>query len=151
MIFRSRYKLATIIMVLASLTGFVLGFFLFDKQVLTQGFSFRAECPNFLFVITDDQSWIHTSFSGYSAVQTPNFDRIAREGIYFENAFVSAPTCTASRSAILTGRHFWELGPAAQLWGAFPDTLQTYQQLLESHGYKIGYSGKGWGPGYAPK
>lgn len=138
-------------MIVASLIGLALGGLLFHKQLLTKLFPFHQERPNFLFIITDDQSWVHTSFAGYPAVQTPNFDRIAREGVYFENAFASAPTCTASRSAILTGRNFWELGPAGQLWGAFPETLQTYQQILERHGYKIGYSGKGWGPGYAPK
>jgi len=116
-----------------------------------QEIHYNGPRPNFLFVVTDDQSWIHTSYAGYPALQTPNFDRIAHEGIYFENAFVSAPTCTASRSAILTGRHFWELGSAGQLWGEFPDTLDTYQQILQANGYKVGYSGKGWGPGYAPQ
>lgn len=106
--------------------------------------------PNFLLVITDDQSWAHTSFAGYPAVKTPHFDRIASEGIYFNNAYASAPTCTASRSALLTGQHFWRLGPASQLWGHFPEDLVTYQKILQKHGYKIGYSAKGWGPGNAP-
>ncbi|HSC76795.1 MAG TPA: sulfatase [Pseudomonadales bacterium] len=110
-----------------------------------------AKRPNFLFVVTDDQSWIHTSFAGYAAVKTPNFDRIASEGIYFDNAYASAPTCTASRSAIVTGQHFWRLGSAAQLWGEFPETLNTYQKILAANGYKIGYTGKGWGPGKAAK
>jgi uncharacterized sulfatase len=102
-----------------------------DYKPEDQGRHYSGPRPNFLFVITDDQSWIHTSYAGYPAVQTPNFDRIAHEGIYFENAFASAPSCTASRSAVLTGRHFWELGSAGQLWGEFPDTLRTYQQILE--------------------
>ena len=78
----------------------------FSTKLRDQEVLYNGPRPNFLFVITDDQSWIHTSYAGYPALQTPNFDRIANEGIYFENAFVSAPTCTASRSAILTGRHF---------------------------------------------
>jgi uncharacterized sulfatase len=102
--------------------------------------------PNLLLVITDDQSWIHTGYSS-PVLRTPNFDRIANEGVYFDNAFTSAPTCTASRSAILTGQHFWRLGPAAQLWGDFPAELVNYQRLLEQHGYLVGYTGKGWGPG----
>ncbi len=124
---------------------------LFYSKPWDQDVHYNGPRPNFLFVLTDDQSWIHTSYAGYPAVQTPNFDRIAHEGIYFENAFASAPSCTASRSAILTGRHFWELGSAGQLWGEFPDTLRTYQQILQANGYKVGYSGKGWGPGYAPQ
>jgi len=105
--------------------------------------------PNFLFIVTDDQSWIHTSYAGTTAIQTPNFDCIAREGIYFEHAYASAPTCTASRSAILTGQHFWRLGSAGLLYGEFPPALvnDNYQAILAAHGYKIGYTGKGWGPG----
>lgn len=106
--------------------------------------------PNILLVISDDQSWAHTSFAGYPAVKTPNFDRIASEGVYFQSAYASAPTCTASRSALLTGQHFWRLGSAGQLWGLFPDDLVTYQKILQKQGYKIGYSAKGWGPGKAP-
>jgi uncharacterized sulfatase len=103
--------------------------------------------PNFLLVVTDDQSWLHNSFAGYPALKTPNFDRIAREGVYFEKAYASAPSCTASRTAILTGQHFWKSGSAAQLWGEYPASLLNYQSLLQRHGYKTGYTGKGWGPG----
>ena len=125
--------------------GLLLGLVLFDKTPSPKSIA----RPNFLLVITDDQSWIHTSFAGYPAVKTPNFDRIASEGIYFRNAYTSAPTCTASRSAILTGQHFWRLGSAGQLWGEFPASLTTYQDILEKNGYKTGYTGKGWGPGKA--
>ena len=125
--------------------GLLLGLVLFNKTPPPKS----IERPNFLLVITDDQSWIHTSFAGYPAVKTPNFDRIASEGIYFRNAYTSAPTCTASRSAILTGQHFWRLGSAGQLWGEFPASLTTYQNILEKNGYKVGYTGKGWGPGKA--
>ena len=103
--------------------------------------------PNILFVLTDDQSWLHTSYSGEPEVSTPNFDRIAREGVYFTRAYVSAPTCTASRSAILAGQHFWRLGSAAVLWGEFQRSTLSYQQILEDQGYHTGYTGKGWGPG----
>lgn len=105
--------------------------------------------PNFLLVITDDQSWLHNSFAGYPAIETPNFDRLAREGVYFDKAYASAPSCTASRSAILTGQHFWRTGSAAQLWGEYPASLVGYQRLLQEHGYKTGFTGKGWGPGRA--
>lgn len=103
--------------------------------------------PNFLLIVTDDQSWLHNSFAGYPAIRTPNFDRLAREGVYFDNAYASAPSCTASRTAILAGQHFWRTGSGAQLWGEYPSTLLNYQRLLEQHGYKTGYTGKGWGPG----
>ncbi len=108
--------------------------------------------PNFLFIMTDDQSWIHTSKAGYPLIATPNFDHLANEGLYFENAFVSAPSCTPSRSAVLTGQHFWRLESGAVLHGDYPDKEVTYQQLLAAAGYQTGYTGKGWGPGnIAPK
>jgi N-sulfoglucosamine sulfohydrolase len=146
---------------ITAIVGLLVGLALFTKTKPdkpapeaqpTEELPLKAEKrPNFLFVITDDQSWIHTSFAGYPAVKTPNFDRIASEGIYFRNAYASAPTCTASRSAIVTGQHFWRLTSAAQLWGEFPETLTSYQKILEQNGYKVGYTGKGWGPGRAVK
>lgn len=140
-----RRHVLPLLLLLLSCVGFLTGFHFFN-QPMPQKPTAR---PNFLLVITDDQSWIHTSYAGYPAVRTPNFDRLAQEGIYFDKAYVSAPTCTASRSAILTGQHFWRLGSAGQLWGEFPPALTTYQQILAEHGYKTGYTGKGWGPGKA--
>lgn len=104
--------------------------------------------PNFLFVISDDQSWVHTSKAGYDLVSTPNFDQIANEGLYFPNAFVSAPSCTPSRSAILAGQDFWRLQSAGLLWGEYPKIMLSYQDILRDAGYAVGFTGKGWGPGY---
>ncbi|MBL4820308.1 MAG: sulfatase [Gammaproteobacteria bacterium] len=103
--------------------------------------------PNILFVITDDQSWIHTSFTGEPGVVTPHFDRIAREGVYIDRAYVSAPSCTASRSAILAGQDFWRLGSAGVLRGNFEKSTLSYQRILKDNGYHTGYTGKGWSPG----
>ncbi|MGH8497670.1 MAG: sulfatase family protein [Methylococcales bacterium] len=103
--------------------------------------------PNFLFIISDDQSWIHTSKTGYELVSTPNFDRIATEGLFFKNSFASAPSCTPSRSAILSGQDFWRLESAAFLWGTYSNNMISYQDILKSAGYAVGYTGKGWGPG----
>ena len=107
----------------------------------------NAAVPNFLFVITDDQSWIHTSRAGYELVSTPHFDQLANEGVYFNNAFVSAPSCTPSRAAVLAGQDFWRLGSAGLLWGAYSDIMISYQQILQEAGYATGFTGKGWGPG----
>jgi uncharacterized sulfatase len=107
------------------------------------------ERPNFLLILTDDQSAIHTSRAGYPAVSTPRFDALADGGIYFRNAYAAAPTCTASRSAILTGQHAWRLQSAALLWGEWPPALASYQDRLRAAGYHTGSTGKGWGPGKA--
>ena len=104
--------------------------------------------PNILFFITDDQSWIHNSFAGEQAIKTPGFDSVAREGIYFENAFCAAPSCSPSRGAIITGQEIWRLGEAAQLFSAVPKELSksSFPLLLEANGYYIGYTQKGWEP-----
>ncbi len=67
-----------------------------------------ADRPNILFCIADDWGWPHAGAYGDPVVQTPAFDRLAREGVLFENAFVTAPSCTPCRNSILTGQ--WHCG-----------------------------------------
>jgi arylsulfatase A-like enzyme len=103
--------------------------------------------PNILLAIADDWSWPHASIAAEPVVRTPSFDRIARDGVLFRNAFVTAPTCTASRGALLTGQWPWRLGEGANLFGTLPARVAVYPDLLEKAGYHVGFSGKGWGPG----
>src|SRR5687767_10274432 len=69
----------------------------------------RPRRPNILFAISDDQSWPHASAYGCRFVRTPAFDRVARDGVLFNNAFSASPGCAPSRAAILTGRPTWQL------------------------------------------
>ena len=103
--------------------------------------------PNILFCISDDQSYAHTGANGDPVVQTPAFDRIAREGLRFAHAFCDAPTCGPSRSAILTGQHIWRLEEAGNIHSTLPAKFATYTELLAEAGYSVGYTGKGWSPG----
>ena len=111
--------------------------------------------PNILFLFADDWGRYasilrETEGSGTinDAVSTPNFDRIAREGVFFRNAHVSAPSCTPCRSALLTGQHFWRTNTGSILRGAVWDaSLPSFPLLLQDAGYHIGYSHKVWGPG----
>ena len=109
--------------------------------------SVSAAGPNILFCISDDQSYAHTSANGDPVVQTPAFDRIAREGLRFEHAFCDAPTCGPSRSAILTGQPIWRLEEAGNIHSTLPAKFKTYPELLKSAGYAIGSTGKAWSPG----
>jgi arylsulfatase A-like enzyme len=106
--------------------------------------------PNIVFAIADDWSWPHAGMYGDRVVETPTFDRLAHEGVLFEQAFVSAPSCTPSRGAIVTGQHFWRLGTGAQLWSYWPSELAEYPRLLVEAGYHVGSFRKGWGPGEHP-
>jgi N-sulfoglucosamine sulfohydrolase len=103
--------------------------------------------PNILFAIADDWGWPHAGVYGDPVVRTPAFDRIAREGILFNHAYVSSPSCTPSRNAILTGQYHWRLGSGADLWSTLDPSIPVYPLLLEDAGYKIGHYRKSWGPG----
>lgn len=103
--------------------------------------------PNILFVISDDQSWRDTGAGGSTLVRTPGFDRIAREGAHFTHAFASCPSCTPSRSVVLTGRHVWQVGEGGVLYGTLERAYPPFPHALADAGYFCGWTGKGWGPG----
>ena len=103
--------------------------------------------PNIIFAIADDWGWPHAGIYGDPVVQTPAFDRLAAEGILFNHAYISSPSCTPSRNAILTGQYHWRLGPGANLWSTLDPSIPVFPLLLEDAGYRIGHYRKSWGPG----
>jgi len=104
--------------------------------------------PNILFCIADDWGWPHAgAYKNDTVVKTPAFDRIAREGVLFNHAYISSPSCTPSRNAILTGQWHWRLGPGANLWSTLEQDLKVYPHLLRDAGYHVGSWRKSWGPG----
>ncbi|MCO8124521.1 sulfatase [Stieleria sp. TO1_6] len=105
--------------------------------------------PNILIAISDDQSYPHASAYGDAASRTPNFDRVAKSGVLFHNAFTPAPGCSPMRAAFLTGREIWQLREAGTHASYFPTDLPVYTQQLDAAGYHVGMTGKGWAPGKA--
>lgn len=103
--------------------------------------------PNILLAIADDWGYPHAGCYGDPVVRTPTFDRLAGEGVLFTQAFVSSPSCTPSRGALLSGQHFWRLRQGANLWSTLPADIPVYPDLLEKSGYHVGFTRKGWGPG----
>lgn len=103
--------------------------------------------PNILFCIADDWSYGHAGVYGDPVVATPNFDRVAKEGILFHHAFSAAPSCTPSRAAILTGRHPHQLEEGGLLHAFLPQKFSNYVTVLKDAGYHVGHTSKGWGPG----
>ncbi len=102
---------------------------------------------NILFCIMDDASWAHMSAYGCEWVETPAFDRLAKEGILFQNAYTPNAKCAPSRSSVLTGRNSWQLEEAANHVVNFPAKFKTFPEVLRENGYLTGRTGKGWGPG----
>ncbi len=101
-----------------------------------------VEPPNLLFIVTDDQ---RSDMMGVvnPILHTPNMDRLANEGVRFENAFVTSPICAASRASLLTGvverTHQLTFG-TPPLVADFID--RSYPTLLREAGYHTGFIGK---------
>jgi N-sulfoglucosamine sulfohydrolase len=112
----------------------------------TDGNRSEIKKPNILFVISDDQSFAHTSFAGSKFVNTPAFDRVAREGVYFANCMAGSPGCAPSRSAIVTGRHHWQNEQAGQHAAPWLKKYVPFVDLLDANGYVTGRTGKGVSP-----
>ncbi len=110
--------------------------------------------PNIVMAFADDWGRYASAYSltdpngVCSVIKTPHFDAIAAQGVLFNNAFVSAPSCTPCRSSLLSGQHFWRCGLGAILQGAIWDSsIPSYPLLLEQQGYRIGHTYKVWSPG----
>ncbi|QGY46949.1 sulfatase-like hydrolase/transferase [Maribellus comscasis] len=124
-------------------------FYLFQINIgFARSVKTKSPRPNILFVISDDQSWLHTSIAGDPQVKTPYFDRIAKEGILFTNSFCTSPSCTPSRSSILSGQDIWRIKQAGLLHSSIPADLPLFTHILDSAGYHVGCTGKGWNPGH---
>jgi arylsulfatase A-like enzyme len=110
---------------------------------------------NILFCFADDWGRYASEFAKHEkfpspnqVVKTPNIDRIAREGALFSRAYVNAPSCTPCRSALNSGRYFFNCGRAAILNGAVWDpAIPSFPLTLKDKGYHIGKAFKVWGPG----
>lgn len=111
--------------------------------------------PNILFCFADDwgrYAGVYAPLDGRPSInqvlKTPNIDRMARQGVLFKNAFVTAPSCTPCRSSLLSGQYFFRTGRGAILQGATWDAaIPSYPLLLRDAGYHIGKSYKVWSPG----
>lgn len=102
-----------------------------------------AKRPNIIFILTDDHRADALGFAGNKIIQTPEIDRLAKEGIYFKNAFVTTPICAASRASILTGlyerTHLYTF-QQGNLKQGYADN--SYPALIRKSGYYTGFFGK---------
>jgi arylsulfatase A-like enzyme len=104
--------------------------------------------PNIIFIFSDQQRYSALGCTGNSVIRTPAFDRLASEGVLFEQAFSSCPICAPYRGQILTGRYSHKNGVPDNEYGLF-DEQTTLAQSLKAVGYRTGFIGK-WHLGYGP-
>ena len=113
----------------------------------------RAEKPNVLFIISDDQHWSDYGFLGSSPVATPNLDRLAASGLVYSHGYVAAPLCRPSLATLATGLHPHQHG----ITGNDPprgtdrmemlariDACETLPELLREADYRSMQTGKWW-------
>jgi N-acetylglucosamine-6-sulfatase len=97
--------------------------------------------PNVLFILCDDIRWNAMSCAGHPALQTPNIDRIANEGVRFANMFCTTSLCSPSRASILTGLYAHTHG-VTNNFTELPATYPHWAQRLHDEGYTTAYMGK---------
>ena len=97
--------------------------------------------PNILFIMSDDHAYQAISAYDNRLIQTPNIDKIANEGMLFNNACVTNSICAPSRAVILTGKHS-HLNGKIDNHAKFDDSQTTFPQLFQKAGYQTAMFGK---------
>ncbi len=124
-------------------------FFLFSllscqlKNKEKENFKINKGKPNVLLILTDDQAYGDLSFTGNQIAETPNLDRLALEGAFFTNFYVS-PVCAPTRASLLTGRYHQRTGVNGVTRGRENMNLNevTLADILKENGYQTGIFGK---------
>jgi len=97
--------------------------------------------PNIILVMADDQGYGDMGFTGHPVIQTPNFDKMAAEGIRFDRFYAAAPVCSPTRASVMTGRHPNRMG--CFTWGrTLRPQEMTIAEALKEIGYITGHFGK---------
>lgn len=99
------------------------------------------KCPNILMLFSDEHNARMSGFMGDEIVQTPNLDRLAAEGVVFDNAYCNSPLCSPSRQSFMAGLHCHEI----DMWNntaAMPEDTVTWAHMLSAAGYETSLVGK---------
>src|SRR5713226_9842322 len=138
------------------LRGTVTGMIALAAGVVTEEAQRPAKPPNIVFILADDLGYADVSCYGRPDFSTPNVDRIAAQGLRFLQAYANSAVCTATRTALITGRYQYRLrlGLEEPLRGnldvGLPPEHPTLPSLLRKAGYSTTLVGK-WHLGFLPK
>ncbi len=100
-----------------------------------------SEKPNLVLIIADDMAWDDSGAYGHPSIKTPHIDRLAGQGMRFDQAFLTTSSCSPSRSSIITGLYPHQTG-AQQLHWPLPPGTHTFVEKLRSAGYWTAQAGK---------
>lgn len=109
--------------------------------LLSQASIFAADRPNILLVLCDDLRYNALGCMGHPHLKTPNIDRLAKEGLLFENSFCTTSLCSPSRASILSGLYAHAHG-VTNNFTEYPDDMDTFPKRLDAAGYETAYIGK---------
>jgi arylsulfatase A-like enzyme len=101
----------------------------------------EAAPPNIILIIADDMAWDDCGAYGHPSIKTPNIDRLAREGMRFDRAFLTTSSCSPSRASIITGTYPHQTD-AEQLHWPVPADKITFVEHLRKAGYWTALAGK---------
>ena len=109
-------------------------------------FSCSDSKPNILIILADDAGYSDFGFMGSDEIKTPNLDKLASDGVTFNNAYVSASVCSPSRAGLLTGMYQQRFGHECNLDSdvnnSFDPNQITIAEALKTKGYRTGLIGK---------
>ncbi|MEH6511481.1 MAG: sulfatase [Maribacter arcticus] len=114
---------------------------LFLLPLSTKAQKSKTKRPNIIFIMSDDHAYQAISAYDDKLIQTPNIDRLAKEGMLFTNASVTNSICAPSRATILTGKHTHINGKVDNYF-PFDTTQVTFPQIFKKNGYKTAMFGK---------
>jgi len=102
----------------------------------------ESDLPNIICFVGEGLRWDELSSTGNKLIQTPNLDRIAREGCTFHNAFVVNALCLPSRATMLTGMYSHTTGAVSNVEGKIPARFPLVSDMLQRGGYETAFIGK---------
>lgn len=106
------------------------------------GTAFAQTRPNFVIMMCDDQRFDAMSCAGNTIIKTPNMDRLATEGMYFKNMFVTNSLCAPSRATLMTGLYSHANGVTDNFGKSVPADIKMLPEYLHEVGYEVGFCGK---------